>query len=147
MRVVNVVVRPLLLLPFRTPLSRRVMLLSYTGRRTGRGYSQPVSYVVDGDDVLTPGGGRWKLNLSEAEPITVRLRARDVLARPEFVRDRDEVERLLGRMVAANPRIASFIPFIERDRGIDRDMLQAAIDHGFSIIRWHLETTPAGDHS
>jgi hypothetical protein len=115
------------------------MLLSLTGRRTGRDYRQPVSYVVEGEDLLTPGGGRWKLNLREGEPITIRLRGRDVLARPEFVRDPDEVERLLRRMMSANPRLASFVPFIAKSGWIDRDKLEAAIRYGFAIVRWHLE--------
>jgi hypothetical protein len=143
MRVVNVPMRRLLRLPFRTPLSRQLMLLTFTGRKSGRTYRQPVSYVPDGDTLLTPAGGRWKLNLHEGEAIRVRLRGRDVLARPEFIRDVDEVERLLHTITAANPRAASFIPWIGRDRQIDRDQLQAAVDYGFAIIRWHIDQAPS----
>lgn len=139
MRMANVPIRSLLSLPFPTPLSRRLMLLSLTGRRTGRAYRQPVSYVVEGENLLTPGGGKWKMNLREGEPITIRLRGRDVLASPELVRDPDEVERLLRRMMSANPRLASFVPFIGKNGRIDRDKLEAAIRYGFAIVRWHLE--------
>ena len=66
--------RLLLRLPFRTPLNAKLMLLSFTGRKTGRAYLQPVSYVPDGDTLLTPAGGKWKLNLNEGEPIRVWLR-------------------------------------------------------------------------
>jgi len=38
MRWANAVMRPILNLPFRTPLSKQLMLLFYTGRRTGRAY-------------------------------------------------------------------------------------------------------------
>lgn len=65
-RVVNVPMRRILGLPFRTPLSKNLMLLYLTGRRTGKSYRQPVSYVRDGDTLLTPGGGNWKLNLKPA---------------------------------------------------------------------------------
>jgi hypothetical protein len=143
MRVVNVPMRRLLRLPFPTPLSRRLMLLTFTGRKTGRQYHQPVSYAPDGDTLLTPAGGRWKLNLREGEPIHARLRGRDVLARPEFVQDADQVERLLRTMTAGDARTASFIPFVGRGGQIDRDKLQAAVDHGFSIIRWHIDETPS----
>ena len=54
-RVVNVPMRRILGLPFRTPLSNYLMLLYLTGRRTGKSYRQPVSYVRDGDTLLTPG--------------------------------------------------------------------------------------------
>lgn len=143
MRVANVPMRRLLQLPFQTPLSRRLMLLTFTGRKTGRVYHQPVSYVPDGDTLLTPAGGRWKLNLREGAPIRVRLRGREVLARPHFIRDVDEVERLLHTITAANPRAASFIPVIGRDGQIDRGKLQTAVDYGFAIIRWHIDQAPS----
>jgi hypothetical protein len=141
MKRINVPMRVVLGLPFRTPLSDRLMLLFYTGRKTGRAYRQPVSYVADGDTLLTPGGGRWKSNLRENEPIRVRLRGRKVLARPEFVRDVDEVERLLHHMMAHNRRLKSFVPFVERDGSIDRTKLETALANGFCVLRWHLDGT------
>jgi deazaflavin-dependent oxidoreductase (nitroreductase family) len=137
MRLLNVPMRLLLSLPFPTPLSGALMLLHLTGRRTGKAYRQPVSYVPDGDTLLTPGGGRWTLNLREGVPVRVHLRGRSVRLRPEFVRDADEVERLLRRMAAVNPRIASFVPLAGADGGFDRPKVQTAVAHGFAIIRWH----------
>ena len=77
----------------------------------------------------------------------MRLGGRDLLARPEFIRDADEVERLLHRMTASNPRTASFIPVIGRDGQVDRGKLQAAVDYGFSIIRWHIDEAPSRGRS
>ncbi|HEX3722677.1 MAG TPA: hypothetical protein VHV31_07785 [Nitrolancea sp.] len=141
-RIVNVPMRLALRLPFPTPLSRQLMLLSYRGRKSGKAYQQPVSYVPDGETLLTPGGGKWKLNLREGEPIHVHLRGRDVLARPEFVRDIDEVVRLLKLLAQVNPRVASFVPVIGAGGEVDRDRLKVAIEHGFSIIRWHVDGLP-----
>jgi deazaflavin-dependent oxidoreductase (nitroreductase family) len=139
MKRVNVPMRFVLGLPFPTPLSSRLMLLHFTGRKTGRAYRQPVSYVRDEDILLTPGGGKWKLNLQAGEPVTIRLRGRDVTARPQFVRDPDQVDGLLRHMLARNPRLTSFVPFIGRDGVIDRAKLQTALDHGFCIVRWRLD--------
>jgi deazaflavin-dependent oxidoreductase (nitroreductase family) len=139
MKRVNVPMRFVLGLPFPTPLSSRLMQLHFTGRKTGRAYRQPVSYVRDGDVLLTPGGGKWKLNLSAGEPVTIRLRGRDVTACPEFVRDAGEVDRLLRLMVARNPRLTSFVPFIGRDGVIDQAKLRTALEHGFCIVRWRLD--------
>ena len=94
-RVVNVPMRVVLGLPISTPLGKRLMLVYLTGRKTGKRYKQPISYVEDGDTLLTPGGGRWKLNLVEGRPERVRLNGNDVLLRPELVRDPEEVERLI----------------------------------------------------
>jgi hypothetical protein len=138
-RVLNVPMRAVLGLPFATPLSGRLMLVFLTGRRTGKSYRQPVSYVRDGTVLLTPGGGNWKLNLSDGRPERIRLRGRDVLARPQMVGDPDEIERLLGVMTAANPMADRFVAIPKGPDGrLDRARLDAAVRHGFRIIRWHL---------
>jgi hypothetical protein len=136
---INVPMRGVLGLPFKTPLSRRLMLVCFTGRKSGRAYRQPVSYVRDGDTLLTPGGGRWKLNLRDGEPTQLRLRGRRVVARPELVRDIDEVERLVTHMVSVNRRLTSFVPFVERDGSIDREKLVTALEYGFCVVRWQLD--------
>ncbi|MGA7668877.1 MAG: nitroreductase/quinone reductase family protein [Nitrolancea sp.] len=139
MRFVNVPMRLALRLPVPTPLNKQLMLLAFTGRKSGKAYKQPVSYIPDDGTLLTPGGGKWKLNLRDDRSIDVWLRGQKVMARPEFVRDPDEVERLLKKMAAANPRVASFVPVIGSDGEIDRDKLENAIGYGFCVIRWHLE--------
>jgi hypothetical protein len=139
MKLVNVPMRVLLGLPLKTPLSSRLMLVCLTSRKSGRAYRQPVSYVRDGDTLLTPGGGRWKLNLRDGEAVGLRLEGRDVLVRPELVRDIEEVDRLARHMVSVNRRLTSFVPFIEQDGSIDRDKLESGLRYGFCVVRWHLD--------
>jgi deazaflavin-dependent oxidoreductase (nitroreductase family) len=140
MRTANVLMRRVLGLPFRTPLSKNLMLLYLTGRRTGKSYRQPVSYVRHEGSLLTPGGGKWKLNLEQGHPVRVRLAGRDVQARPDIVAGPDEIDRLLAIMADASPRTARFIPIPRGDDGhFDRAALTGAISHGFRIVRWHLD--------
>jgi len=140
MRMVNVPMRLVLGLPVATPLGGRLMLVFLTGRRTGKSYRQPVSYVRQGATLLSPGGGRWKLNLKEGRPERIRLRGRDVFARPELVGDVEEVERLLGVMTEANPRVRSFVGISTGPDGrLDRTGLENAVKYGFRIVRWHLD--------
>jgi hypothetical protein len=139
MRAVNVPMRAVLGLPFPTPLSANLMLISYTGRKSGKAYRQPVSYARDGETLLTPGGGRWTLNLAGGRPVRIRLRGRDLPASGELVTDAAEVERLLGVITRENPRAARFIPIPRRPDGrLEPDALDAALRHGFSIVRWHV---------
>jgi hypothetical protein len=136
-RAVNVPMRFLLRLPIATPLGKRLMLVYLTGRKTGRQYRQPVSYVRDGEILLTPGGGRWKLNLIEGQPTHVRLNGRDISLRPELVRDPAEVDRLIGVMSATNAMVGRFIPIPKgADGHYDLARLELAIRHGFRIVRW-----------
>jgi deazaflavin-dependent oxidoreductase (nitroreductase family) len=139
MRAVNVPMRVVLGLPFPTPLSANLMLISYTGRKSGKAYRQPVSYARDGEALLTPGGGRWTLNLAGGRPVRIRLRGRDLPATGELVTDAAEVEQLLGVITRENPRAARFIPIPRRPDGrLEPDALDAALRHGFSIVRWHV---------
>ena len=139
MSVLNVFMRPLLRLPFPTPLTKRLMLVSFTGRKTGKVYQQPLSYVQKGDTLLTPGGGKWKLNLREDQPVRIRLRGHNVFARPEFVKDPDEIERLIGVMSVENPTVGAFVAIPKGPDGrLDRSRLEAAVKYGFRIVRWHL---------
>ena len=146
-RVLNVPMRALLAMPVATPLSGRLMLLYLTGRKTGKRYRQPVSYVRDGAVLLTPGGGNWKLNLADGRPERIRLRGKELLARPEIVSDAQEIEGLLGVMTAANPMAGRFVAIPKGPDGrLDRARLDAAVQYGFRIIRWHLDDadSPAG---
>ena len=142
MAVLNGPMRLLLRLPFPTPLSQRLMLISITGRKTGKSYRQPVSYVQHDNTLLTPGGGKWKLNLRESQLVQIRLRGHEVLARPELIQDPDEIERLLQRMATANPSVSVFVGIPKGPDGrLDRSRLETAIHYGFRIVRWHLRET------
>jgi hypothetical protein len=136
-KVANVPMRAVLGLPFPTPLGGRLMLARIVGRKTGRVYRQPLSYVRDGDALLTPGGGKWKLNLREDQPVTLRLRGRDVTARPELVRDPDEIRRLFALMAERNPAVLRFAGLGDAAGRPDPGKLATAIAYGFTIVRWH----------
>lgn len=144
MSLFNVPMRVILGLPFSTPLSGRLMLLSYTGRKTGKDYRQPVSYVQQGNTLLTPGGGNWKWNLKDGRPVRIRLRGRDVIARPELIKDPDKIEQLLAVMTAANPAVSAFVGIPKGPDGwLDHGRLETAVRYGFRIVRWHLEAEAA----
>jgi hypothetical protein len=127
-------------LPFQTPMSRRLVLLTYTGRKSGRSYTIPVSYVEQGDTLLIPGGGTWKQSLEQGSPVRVRLRGSERSAHPEVIKDIDEVERLVAFMMAANPAVSRFIGV---PRAVDgrpnRERLEQAVRGGFAVVRLRLD--------
>jgi hypothetical protein len=139
MKAVNVPMRVILGLPFPTPLSRTLMLLHYTGRKTGNAYRQPVSYARDGGTLLTPGGGKWTLSLAEGKPVRLTLRGQSRVATPELVGDPAEVDRLFGVIARENPQAAKFVPIPrDADGHFAPEPLALAIRHGFRVVRWHL---------
>jgi hypothetical protein len=142
MNVINAPMRLLLELPFATPLSRQLMLLYLSGRRSGKTYRQPVSFVRDSETLLTPAGGRWKFNIRDGECIRIRFAGRDRVARPELIRQVDQVEALLRKMLAANPRITRFAPVAGPHGQIDHQRVEDAVRYGFAIVRWHFDCSP-----
>src|SRR5437868_15446189 len=67
-------VRFVLATPLHRIMSSQLMLLRFTGRKTGRSYTTPVSYVLDGNSLLVPAGGAWRRNLEAGPRASVRLR-------------------------------------------------------------------------
>ncbi len=140
MGALNVLPKFVLRLPFQTPMGRRLILLSYTGRKTGRSYTIPVSYVEQGDALLIPAGGTWKINLENGMAVRIRFRGRERRANPEVIRDLDEVEERVAFMMAANPAVSRFIGVPKQPDGRpDREKLEQAVRRGFALVRLHLD--------
>lgn len=137
-RVINRFMRTVLGLPFPTPLGKRLMLVSLTGRKTGRHYRQPVSYVRHGDALLTPGGGNWKRNLTVGQPVNLHINGREQTAIPEFITDPDTAADLLAVMIAGNPAISRFSGIeLDAHGRPDSQRVKKALEHDFVVIRWN----------
>lgn len=144
MKAFNVPMRRILELPFGTPLGSRLMVAYIVGRKTGHLYRQPLSYVRDGETLLTPGGGAWRHNLRPDQPVRLRISGRDVLATPEVVTDPDAVESLLDILTMVNPTAGRYLGVGRDDEGrINRQQLNAAMEQGLVIVRWHLNGAAA----
>ena len=76
-RLLNPLFRLLLRSPLHRLLSGQLILLTFTGRRSGRRYTTPVGYAQTGDMLLTGTEGRWKYNLRGGARVSVRLRGRE----------------------------------------------------------------------
>ena len=74
----NPFVSALLRSPLHGLLGAKFMLVTVTGRKTGRTYTTPVNYVRRGDTltVISRRGRTWWRNLSEPAPVLVRLRGK-----------------------------------------------------------------------
>jgi hypothetical protein len=68
-------------------LSKNFLLITFTGRKSGKAFTTPVSYSQDGDILYIFSHANWWKNLRPDAPITLRLRGRDVRGLPEAVAD------------------------------------------------------------
>lgn len=75
-RIANPFVTLILRSPLHGLLSRSLLLMTVTGRRSGRLLTFPVQYVGRGDDLLvvSKASRRWWRNLEGGAPVTVLLR-------------------------------------------------------------------------
>jgi hypothetical protein len=99
-RVVNPVVRAVLRSRLHPLLSRRLVLLRVTGRRSGRTFELPVAYVRDDSGILVTVGAperkQWWHNIDGPTPLTAVLRGRT----------RPGVAELVGRETTPQLHIA-----------------------------------------
>ena len=134
----NPVMRRLLNSRAHWPLSRWFAVLSWTGRKSGRQYSTPVSYVRDGSSAYVTTGDRWWHNLTGGAPVRVRISGHWLEGIGVPVRNaesRTEHERLFRE----HPwfRWLSGIPGDGRG-GPDRVALDRALGSGRVLVRIEL---------
>jgi hypothetical protein len=132
--------RRLLDSPLHWPLSRWFAVLAWNGRKTGRKYSTPVSYVREGDTVFVTTGDRWWRNLGGGAPVTMRIAGHwwQASAKPlvDAPASRAEHERLFRK----HPwfRRLAGIP-AGRDGAADSTAVARAVASGRVLVRIQLE--------
>lgn len=99
---VNPFVAALLRSPLHGLLSQQVLLLTYTGRQTGKSYTIPVGYRREGDRLTILSTRRWWRNLHGGAPVVVRLRGRRRPARAAGTAARDAVLATVEYLVDRN---------------------------------------------
>jgi hypothetical protein len=94
-------VNPLLCAVLRTPLAgpagKQLMVLSFTGRKTGRQFTIPVSAHVIDNDLYALTGAPWKQNFRGGANAQVVYRGKTSTMRGELIADRAVVADLYLR--------------------------------------------------
>ena len=82
--IVNRTMKFILRSPMHGMVSKSILLISFTGRKSGKTYTTPVSYSQTGDQVRIFTHSNWWKNLRSGAPVTLRLRGRELkgLAEP-----------------------------------------------------------------
>jgi hypothetical protein len=118
--------------PFHQLLSENMLLISVTGRKSGREYTLPVNYQRAGDEIwITSRRERtWWRNLRGGAPVKLRLAGKQVRGRGEVFEDDMEVAKYLAEFLQRSPSLARYF-----DVGLDsegklrgEDVARAALD-------------------
>ncbi|GAP16994.1 nitroreductase/quinone reductase family protein [Levilinea saccharolytica] len=84
---VNHILKFILRSPLHAILSKNFLLITFTGRKSGKSFTTPVSYSQEGGTLYIFTHATWWKNLCPEVPITLRLRGKDVLGLPEAIAD------------------------------------------------------------
>lgn len=87
---VNAAMRFILRSPLHGMVSKTITLITFTGRKSGKTYSTPVSYSEAGDMVTIFTHGEWYKNLVGA-PVTLRIRGKDYTGQAEVTENNKAV--------------------------------------------------------
>ncbi len=97
LRLVNPLLGGLLRTPLAGPARKQLMVLSFTGRKSGKSYSIPLSaHMIDGD-LYALTGAAWKQNFRDGAAARVLYDGRTTDMRGELIRDPAVVSDLFLR--------------------------------------------------
>jgi deazaflavin-dependent oxidoreductase (nitroreductase family) len=95
-RLANTFVRAVLRSPAHRLLGDSLVLVTYTGRRSGSTFTIPVMYAEDGGDLLVYVGHSlekvWWRNLRKAANVRVRVRGRELAGTGAAIPGTPEIE-------------------------------------------------------
>ncbi len=82
---VNRMMKFILRSPVHGMVSKTVLLITFTGRKSGKIYTTPVSYSQSGDHVTIFTHANWWKNLHSNTPVTLHIRGQQRQGLPETV--------------------------------------------------------------
>lgn len=112
-RIVYKVLNPLFVALLHTPLhglmSRRLLALSFQGRKSGKRYRIPVGYAQTEDGLLITTQSRWAQNLRGGAPVSVRLRGQERRGTADLITDEAGMLAAYRVMLAQGPQLGEII--------------------------------------
>jgi hypothetical protein len=142
--ILNRVMKLMLRSPFHGVISKRIMLITFTGRKSGRAFTTPVTYVRDGEIIRVFSNQRWWRNLIDGAPVVLRLRGMDV---PGFATVEQDKATVLSEirqfLTQAGVKRAFMINLELGQDGEPTDEQIAYAARGHVVVRVRLQATQA----
>lgn len=138
----NTVMAWLLRSPLHGLISGSVVLVTVTGRKSGKTYTLPVNYVREGDVLHTTSyrSRTWWRNLRGGQPAALVLQGREVSAVGEVAETQEDVETALATLLRLAPQSRRFLKVsVDPATGAPNpaELARAAQDR--VVVRWRLE--------
>lgn len=134
--IINPAVRFLLQSPLHRFWSKSLMLITFTGRKTGKVYTTPVRYLRAGGSVwaFTSVENSWWKNLRGGASVRVRIEGKERACRADAVVDDPEAIRsALAEFLAQFPQDA---PYYDIGLSSDGHPLEADLERAARRTAW-----------
>lgn len=107
----NPLVKSILRSPLHGLFSKSTVLLTYTGRKSGKIFTTPVGYVQEGDTLhmISSRGHIWWRNLVGGAAVNLRLRGQDKTGWGEAIEKPEEVASSLKSLLQKAPKYARYL--------------------------------------
>ena len=138
----NGIIKVILKTPLHSLISSGVMLLTYTGHKSGRRYSVPISYTRDEEDeslwTVSLRKRTWWRSLRQGTPVTLRLKGQDRLASVDVFESAAEVEDGLRQLIALAPVYARYLEIAVAEDGQPTAEALSEAAQKRIVVRFHL---------
>jgi deazaflavin-dependent oxidoreductase (nitroreductase family) len=138
-RIGNVFISGILRSPFHALLSKNTLLITFTGRKSGRRYTTPVNYVCVSDLIYVTSmkDRTWWRNLRGGGRVTLRLQGQEVTGWGEVIEDVESVRSSLTAYLRASPKMAKYFEVrIDSEGQLDeKEVARAATPRVMVIVR------------
>lgn len=142
MKTGNFFMKVLLGSPIHGILSKNTLLISFTGRKTGKTYTTPVNYTQDENTIwITSNRDRvWWRNLEGGASVSLRLRGKKVRGQAEIFKDDKRVAQGLLAFLKPKPDYAKYFDIALEENGLPKagDVLKAAARRVVIKISLHI---------
>ncbi len=134
---VNQFPRLILLSPIHGVMSKRFLLLTYRGRKTGRSHEFPVAYVRHDRELIMTTDDPWWHNFEGGSSVQIRIAGQRFVGTARAITDPDQVEAALRDLIAAQ---RSYAALADVTRLPDGSLDVAGAAQRRVLIRVSLET-------
>jgi len=144
--VINPLMRMILRSPLHALMSRSLMLITYTGRKSGRVYTTPVRYLRVGNAVqcFTSPDTQWWRNLRGGAEVTLTIQGQALPFSASVIeRDPHKTLEALRHYLTVFPQDAAYHDVrLRDDKSLVAADLERAAKHAIVVVATPLATAP-----
>jgi hypothetical protein len=138
-KIINPTLKAMLHSPLHNGISKRLMILRFKGRKSGKQFNIPVGYVQSGNTVRLATQSPWYKNFVGSAPVQMRLRGKERKGVAEVVTDETGLREHFQIMLPDSPQLSQIIGVtLEPDGTVNEESLARARQEGFVGVRIEL---------